>query len=59
MKEGGSGAAPPGGRSGHLNHAHGVGVTGAGAPAGQDDHHVSGFEEASRLAWKLNNIQSG
>ncbi len=40
--------------SGNKNHAHGVGVTGAWTPAGQDDDNISLFEEASDFAWKLN-----
>lgn len=51
VKEGSSTACV--GCSGHKNHTHGVGVTGAGAPAGQDDHNVALFEETSGLAWKM------
>ncbi|TNN45221.1 hypothetical protein EYF80_044574 [Liparis tanakae] len=48
MEAGGSGAAPPGGRSGHLHHAHGVGVTGARAPAAQDTNvHFPGASPGS------------
>lgn len=36
--------------SGHQNDTHGVGVTGAWAPAGQDDDNITLFEEASGLA---------
>lgn len=38
------------GYSRHQNHTHGVGVTRAWAPAGQDDDNISHFEEASGLA---------
>lgn len=48
------GESSPIGCSSHQNHTHGVGVTGAGAPAGQDDDNVALFEEASDLAWKPN-----
>lgn len=34
----------------HWNHTHGVGVTGAGTPAGQHDNDVAGLEESSSLA---------
>lgn len=40
--------------SSHQNHTHGVGVTRAWTPAGQDDHNVPLLEEASDLAWKCN-----
>lgn len=44
----------PCGGSSHQNHTHGVGVTGAGTPASQDDDDIALLEEASDLAWKLN-----
>ncbi len=51
---GGRKKSSPGGCSSHQNHTHGVSVTGAWTPAGQDDDNISLFEEASGLAWKLN-----
>lgn len=45
-------ASSPLGCSSHQNHTHGVGVTRARTPAGQDDDNVPLLEEASDLAWK-------
>lgn len=42
----------------HQDHTHGVGVTGAWAPAGQDDDNIPLLEEASDLACKWNQVGS-
>lgn len=49
-ESGGRKQSSPVGCSSHQNHTHGVGVTGAWTPAGQDDDNISFFEEASDLA---------